>query len=44
MQKSEVNRFNKLYQEHQSSLKLQGKAPKTIMPTQGQSGLSLKNR
>ena len=30
MRKSEVNRFNKLYKEHQRSLKLQGKAKKTI--------------
>ena len=30
MKKSEVNRFNKLYKHHQQSLKLQGKAKKTI--------------
>ena len=30
MKKSEVNRFNKLYKRHQRSLKLQGKAQKTI--------------
>ncbi len=30
MKKSEVNRFNKLYKEHQRALKLQGKAKKTI--------------
>jgi len=30
MKKSEVKRFNKLYQHHQRSLKLQGKAQKTI--------------
>jgi len=30
MQKSEVNRFNKLYEDHQRSLKLQGKAKSTI--------------
>jgi integrase/recombinase XerD len=30
MNKTEVNRFNKLYQRHQRSLKLQGKAHKTI--------------
>ena len=30
MKKSEVNRFNKLYKHHQRSLKLQGKAKKTI--------------
>ena len=30
MKKSEVNRFNKLYEHHQRSLKLQGKAKKTI--------------
>jgi len=30
MKKSEVNRFNKLYELHQRSLKLQGKAQKTI--------------
>lgn len=30
MKKTEVTRFNKLYQHHQRSLKLQGKAPKTI--------------
>ncbi|GEM_PF-1011933 len=30
MEKSEVNRFNKLYEEHLRFLKLQGKAPKTI--------------
>ncbi len=30
MKKSEVNRFNKLYARHQRSLKLQGKAQKTI--------------
>lgn len=30
MKKSEVNRFNRLYDRHQKTLKLQGKAPKTI--------------
>ncbi|MCD6185286.1 MAG: phage integrase N-terminal SAM-like domain-containing protein [Deltaproteobacteria bacterium] len=30
MKQSEVNRFNKLYQQHLRSLKLQGKAQKTI--------------
>ena len=30
MNKSEVNRFKKLYERHQRSLKLQGKAQKTI--------------
>ena len=30
MKQSEVNRFDKLYQRHQGSLKLQGKAQKTI--------------
>ncbi len=30
MKKSEVNRFDKLYQRHQKTLKLQGKAPSTI--------------
>lgn len=30
MKKSEVNRFNKLYERHQRFLKLQGKAQKTI--------------
>jgi len=30
MKKSEVNRFNKLYKDHQRSLKLQGKTKKTI--------------
>ena len=30
MKQSEVNRFNKLYQQHLRSLKLQGKAKKTI--------------
>jgi integrase/recombinase XerD len=30
MKKSEVNRFNKLYEQHLRSLKLQGKAKKTI--------------
>jgi integrase len=30
MKKSEVNRFNKLYEHHQRCLKLQGKAQKTI--------------
>jgi len=30
MKKAEVNRFNKLYKHHQRSLKLQGKAKKTI--------------
>ena len=30
MKKTEVNRFNKLYKHHQRSLKLQGKAQKTI--------------
>ena len=30
MKKSEVNRFNKLYERHQRYLKLQGKAHKTI--------------
>jgi integrase len=30
MEKSEVNRFNKLYEHHLRSLKLQGKAQKTI--------------
>jgi integrase/recombinase XerD len=30
MKKSEVNRFNKLYEDHQRSLKLQGKAKNTI--------------
>ncbi len=30
MKKSEVNRFNKLYEHHLRSLKLQGKAKKTI--------------
>jgi len=30
MEKSEVNRFNKLYELHQRYLKLQGKAQKTI--------------
>jgi integrase len=30
MKQSEVNRFNKLYEQHQQTLKLQGKAHKTI--------------
>ena len=30
MKQSEVNRFNKLYEHHQNTLKLQGKAKKTI--------------
>jgi len=30
MKQTEVNRFNKLYQRHQKTLKLQGKAKKTI--------------
>ncbi len=30
MKQSEVNRFNKLYEQHQKTLKLQGKARKTI--------------
>ena len=30
MNKTEINQFNKLYQRHQKTLKLQGKAPKTI--------------
>ena len=30
MNQKEVNRFNKLYERHQKTLKLQGKAQKTI--------------
>ncbi len=30
MKQTEVKRFNKQYQHHQKTLKLQGKAPKTI--------------
>ncbi len=30
MNKSEVNRFKKIYDRHERSLKLQGKAQKTI--------------
>ncbi len=37
MEKSEVNKFNTLYEEYLRALKLQGKAKKPLMLIQGQS-------
>ncbi len=41
MKKSEVNRLNNLYEDHQRSLKLQGNAKKLLMPIPGLFGGSV---
>ena len=41
MNKTDVNRFNELYQRHLRSLKFQGKSQKPLNPTLGPSAESV---